>query len=187
MPVSTDEKMNLQPENLENDLIRLVPLRPDDFEKLYEIAADPLIWEQHPNRNRHEREVFQEFFDEALRSKNTFLVIDKSSGQTIGSSRFYDYDRKKRSAVIGYTVLARAFWGGVYNKALKTLMLDYAFRYVDTVLFHIAKENLRSQKATMKIGAKKTDSVQEKIVGNIKVENLIFELKKRDWENINKR
>ena len=150
VPVSPDVKMDLQPENLENDLIRLIPVRPDDFEKLYAVAADPSIWEQHPNRNRHEREVFQEFFDEALRSKNTFLVVDQSSGQAIGSSRFYDYDREKRSVAIGYTFLARAFWGSVYNKALKTLMLDYAFRYVDTVIFHIAKENLRSQKATKK-------------------------------------
>ena len=185
MPVSTDIKMNLQPENLENDLIMLVSLRPNDFEKLYAVAADPSIWEQHPNRNRHEREVFQEFFNEALKSKNTFLIVDQNSGQTIGSSRFYDYDREKRSVAIGYTFLARAFWGGIYNRALKTLMLDYAFRFVDTVIFHIAKENVRSQKATMKIGAKRTNLVQEKTVGGLKVENLIFELKKSDWENRN--
>ena len=49
--------MNLQP-TLQNDLIILRPLRENDFEALYEVAKDPLIWEQHPSRERYKREVY---------------------------------------------------------------------------------------------------------------------------------
>ena len=39
--------MNLQP-ILENENVKLLPLQEDDFEVLYQVASDPLIWEQHP-------------------------------------------------------------------------------------------------------------------------------------------
>jgi len=44
--------MNLQPV-LENDLVKLAPLQESDFEALYRVASDPLVWEQHPNKNRY--------------------------------------------------------------------------------------------------------------------------------------
>ena len=53
--------MNLQP-TLENENVKLVPLQETDFERLYDVASDPLIWEQHPNKDRYKREIFQTFF-----------------------------------------------------------------------------------------------------------------------------
>ncbi len=32
---------------LEGEHVRLRPLRPDDWEALFAVASDPLIWEQH--------------------------------------------------------------------------------------------------------------------------------------------
>ena len=46
---------------LESHKVRLVPLQESDFERLYQVASDPLVWEQHPNKNRFEREVFKIF------------------------------------------------------------------------------------------------------------------------------
>ena len=50
---------DIQPKHLQNELIKLVPLHENDFEELYEVASDPLVWEQHPNKLRYQREVFQ--------------------------------------------------------------------------------------------------------------------------------
>lgn len=41
----------LQP-TLHGDLVSLRPLRPDDLDALYAVASDPLVWEQHPDRDR---------------------------------------------------------------------------------------------------------------------------------------
>ncbi|WP_235819357.1 GNAT family N-acetyltransferase [Flavobacterium oreochromis] len=60
--------MNLQPQ-LENDTILLLPLEEEDFDALYFIASDPLIWEQHPQSNRYKIEIFKLFFKEALNLK----------------------------------------------------------------------------------------------------------------------
>lgn len=101
--------MNLQP-TLENDLVKLIPLKEDDFEKLYQTASDPLIWEQHPDRFRYKKEAFEKFFKSAVESKGAFLVLDKKTNEVIGSSRYYDYDDSRRSIAIGFTFLAKKYW-----------------------------------------------------------------------------
>lgn len=144
--------LNLQP-ILENDKVKLLPLHETDFERLYRVASDPLIWEQHPNKNRYEREVFQNFFTGALLSKGAFIIVDKSTDEVAGSTRFYDFDETENSIFIGYTFYGRKFWGGTFNPQVKKLMLDYIFQHVNLVKFHVGAENHRSLRAMEKLGA----------------------------------
>ena len=137
---------------LKNKLVELRPLRSEDYDDLYAVAADPLIWEQHPVKNRHEEAGFREFFDEALASGGALIAIDAESQRVIGSSRFHGYDEERSEVEIGWTFLARRHWGGAYNGELKQLMLPHAFRFVDSVVFFISPENLRSQRSVEKIG-----------------------------------
>ena len=150
--------INLQPE-LENDLIKIVPLKESDFERLFTVASDPSIWEQHPTKDRYKREIFQKYFDGAVESKSAFLVFNKATNELIGSTRFYDFKPEHSSIAIGFTFLARKYWGGDYNRSMKKLLLDYAFTFVNTILFHIGSTNIRSQKAVLKIGATKINEV----------------------------
>lgn len=149
--------MNQQPTHLQNHLIKLQPLQESDFERLYKVAADPAIWEQHPQKDRYKREVFQTFFDGAMQSGGAFLVLDNATGEPIGSSRYYDYNEAENTIAIGYTFLAKRYWGGTYNGALKGLMLRHIFQYVDAVILHIGPLNIRSQRAALKIGARKKE------------------------------
>lgn len=146
--------MNLQP-TLENELITLRPLRENDFEPLYEVAKDPLIWEQHPDKNRYKKENFKRLYDEFIESRGTLIVIDSKTGQVIGASRYHGYNKDKSEIEIGWTFLARSYWGGTYNKEMKRLMLEHAFKFVDNVVFLVGLENIRSQKAVEKIGGKR--------------------------------
>lgn len=88
-----------------------------------------------------------------MKSGGALIAIDNSTGQVIGSSRFHGYDQEKREVEIGWTFLARSHWGGRYNREMKELMLQHAFRFVDTVVFLIGPHNVRSQRAVEKIGA----------------------------------
>ena len=112
---------DLQP-ILKGELIELRPLRHEDFDDTYAVASDPVIWEQHPAKDRYKKEVFVDFFREALESRGALIVIDRKNGQVIGSSRFYGYDPEKSEIEIGWTFLARSYWGGIYNRELKGLM-----------------------------------------------------------------
>lgn len=143
--------MELQP-TLRGALLELRPLTPADFDALFAVSSDPLIWEQHPNNDRWKPDVFRKFFDVALESKGAFVILDTKTRAVIGSSRYYDWDAAQRQVAIGFTFLARAYWGGVYNRELKSLMLDQAFRYADAALFHVGENNRRSRKAMEKIG-----------------------------------
>lgn len=138
--------------HLIGDLLELRPLQADDFDALYRVAADPLIWEQHPERDRSQEATFRKFFAEALSSGGALVAIDRANDQVIGSSRYHGYDAHRSVIEIGWTFLARAYWGGRYNGEMKRLMLEHAFQRVSRVLFVIGPDNRRSQRAVEKIG-----------------------------------
>lgn len=166
---------------LANDLVRIAPLQATDFEALYAVAADPLLWEQHPNPDRWQRPVFEKFFEGALASGGAYLVFDRQTGEVIGSSRYYDFDEKNRSVLIGYTFVSRSCWGKGHNPALKWLMLDHAFERLDTVLFHIGAQNLRSQISIGRIGAEKVRSILVPYYGEMPKENYEYHITKTRW------
>jgi len=144
---------NLQPVHLRNELVALNPLMESDLALLYPLAADPLVWEQHPNPNRYQQSVFETYFRGAMESKGAFIIKDAHSGQPIGCTRFYDYQEDKREVLIGYTFFGRAYWGRGFNPSAKRLMIDYAFQYVDKVIFHVGANNMRSRIAMERLGA----------------------------------
>ena len=148
---------DLQP-TLKGKLLLLRPLRPEDWDDLYVVASDPLIWEQHPIKDRYKEEVFRGFFREALESGGALFAIDSRDGQVIGSSRFHGYDEVKSEIEIGWTFLARSHWGGIYNAEMKQLMLRHAFGFVKSVIFLVGPRNLRSQRAMEKIGGVRVGS-----------------------------
>jgi len=148
---------DLQP-TLKGELLRLRPLQREDWDDLYAVASDPLIWEQHPMKDRYKEEVFKAFFRQALESGGALIAIDSKDGQVIGSSRFHGFDEDKGKIEIGWTFLSRAYWGGLYNQEMKQLMLEHAFRFVKSVVFLVGPQNLRSQRAVEKIGAVRAGS-----------------------------
>ncbi len=143
---------------LKGDLVELRPLRFEDYEDLYAVAADPLIWEQHPVTNRHEEGSFQVFFREALASGGALIAIDAKTQRVIGSSRFHGYNKERSEVEIGWTFLARPHWGGIYNGEMNQLMLQHAFRFVNCVVFLVGLQNLRSQRSVEKIGGVRVGS-----------------------------
>ena len=148
---------DLQP-TLRGTLLELRPLHREDFDDLFTVAADPLIWEQHPASNRYQPAVFRIFFDEALNSGGALIALDTVDGRVIGSSRFHAYDPASGQVEIGWTFLARSHWGGRHNAEMKHLMLEHAFRFVDRVVFVVGIHNRRSQRAIEKIGAVRVGS-----------------------------
>jgi RimJ/RimL family protein N-acetyltransferase len=146
---------------LRGRLLELRPLRAEDYRDLYAVAADPLIWEQHPNKDRYQEEVFQRFFREALDSGGALIAIDCHDGRVIGSSRFHGYEETNSEIEIGWTFLSRSHWGGVYNREMKQLMLTHAFKFVNRVIFLVGPKNFRSQRAVEKIGGVRAGTRQD--------------------------
>ncbi|MDT3404434.1 GNAT family N-acetyltransferase [Mucilaginibacter terrae] len=173
--------IKLQPV-LENETIALIPLHEADFDALYAVASDPEVWAQHPNKDRWKEDVFRNFFDGAIQSGGAFKVIDKTTGATIGSTRFYDYNAEDSNLFIGYTFYGTASWGKGINPVVKALMLDYAFQFVESVYFHIGANNIRSQIAIGRLGANKTGEQEVTYYGEAPKLNFVYGIDKADWQ-----
>ena len=171
--------LNLQP-HLCGTLLELRPMREDDWDELFATASDPLIWEQHPASDRYQEPVFREYFREGLECGGGLVAIDRSTGRIIGASR-YVWDGPERTEFeIGWTFLARAYWGGRYNREMKRLMLEHAFTAVDRVIFVVGVDNIRSQRAMLKIGGVLTERRRAMLHGQ-PVESLVFAIRTSDW------
>jgi N-acetyltransferase len=167
---------DLQP-ILSGPLLTLRPLNPADHDPLFAVASDPLIWEQHPDKTRSTPAGFNIFFQQALASGGALLALETGSGKVIGSSRYHGYDQAADVVEVGWTFLARSHWGGRYNREMKRLMLDHAFRFVERVVFLIGPANYRSQRAIEKLGAVRI-GVRADGSGR---SSLVFQITAREW------
>lgn len=140
---------------LNNELLSLVKLKENDFDRLFAVALDPEIWKDHPDFTRYTLAGFKVYFEHLLKANQAFLIIANNTKQIIGATSYYNWDLHQKSVAIGYTFLVMTHRGGTYNHAVKSLMIDYAFQYVDHVVFHVREFNYRSQKALQRIGAVK--------------------------------
>ncbi|MCR9233223.1 MAG: GNAT family N-acetyltransferase [bacterium] len=159
-------------------LLELRPLQEDDYDALFAVASDRLIWEQHPASDRYQPEVFQKFFRDAMESGGALLAIDQAIGAVIGSSRYHGYNGSASEVEIGWTFLARSHWGGQYNGEMKQLMLQHAFQFVDAVIFLIGPENIRSQRAVEKIGGVRDGSRTD----GSGMESWLFRIRAADYQ-----
>jgi RimJ/RimL family protein N-acetyltransferase len=134
-------------------MLVLRPLTGGDFDALLAIASDPLVWEQHPSKDRAQEPVFRGWFADALASGGALVAVDRRDGQVFGTSRFGLHDTAESEIEIGWTFLARSHWGGTFNREIKRLMLGHAFQAVQYVVFVIHVDNIRSQRAVEHLGA----------------------------------
>lgn len=149
MPSSGD----VFPEPFHTQHFSLEGVAESDFESLYAVASDPLIWEQHPESNRWQRDVFSVFFANGLANDlGCFVIRERLTQEVVGSTRYYGYDENDRCVRIGFTFLARKHWGTFANREIKDAMLERAFRLCESVLFDIGLENRRSITAVEKLG-----------------------------------
>lgn len=143
--------MDFQP-TLTGELTLLRPTVPEDWEGMFAVASDPLIWEQHPFHNRWQEPVFRAYFEDALASGGGLTILDKTSGAIIGASRYAFPDAARDEVEIGWTFIARDYWGGAWNREIKRMMLDHIHQYVSGAVFVVGENNVRSRRAMEKIG-----------------------------------
>lgn len=165
---------------LRSGTLLLRPLRAEDRAGLRRAASDPLIWAGHPARDRHLPEVFEPYFDLLLASGATLVVTGAAGGRIIGCSRYYLAPDAPEAVSIGFTFLTRDHWGGATNRELKRLMLGHVFAAGREAWFHIDPTNIRSQRATAKLGARHIHDARLDL-GTGEAPWMCFRLTEADW------
>ena len=172
--------MDLQP-HLRGERLHLRPLTEQDFDALFRAASDPQIWETHPVPDRYELETFKGYFAGLIKSKGALVILDNQTLEIVGTSSFYDYRETEKSVIIGYTFLTRKYWGGSYNREIKKLMMDYAFQFIETCIFHVGLDNVRSRKAMTKIGGVLFDHFEKVGFRGKTYKNVAFRIDKKNY------
>lgn len=168
---------------LENEEALLQPLEEGDYAALYELGRDPKIWEQHPQADRWQEEVFRRFFEEGIRSGGSYRIIEKSAGSLAGTTRIYDADAALGSVKVGYTFLATRFWGTGLNRKVKELLLNELFLTFQSVFFEIGVRNLRSRIAIERLGARLVEGKEGLGEGTASGEQarLLYRITREEW------
>jgi RimJ/RimL family protein N-acetyltransferase len=170
-------QIDLQP-TVQGKLVQLRPMQADDWPAMFAAASDPLIWEVHPARDRYTEPSFRQYFEEGLESGGALTIVDRASGRIIGSSRYTGYKPTLREIEIGWTFLARAYWGGDYNRELKRLMLSHIYQFVETVTFVVGEDNVRSRRAMKKIGGVLRPGIEVRPYKGGQMRYVVYEIRK---------
>lgn len=173
--------MNRQPV-LEGERLWLRPLAERDWSALFAVASDREMWARHPSHDRWQEPVFREFFDDALAQGGALAIMDKASGGVIGSSRFQDHLPAGEGQVeIGWSFIARPYWGLGYNAEFKRLMLEHALASVGRVIFRVGADNVISRKAMGNIGGRLTGETFTAERAGRAVEHVIYEITRESF------
>ncbi|HUD30987.1 MAG TPA: GNAT family N-acetyltransferase [Novosphingobium sp.] len=167
---------------LEGSRLTLRPLAPSDWEALFAVASDREIWAVHPSHDRWQEPVFRQFFDEALAGGGALAIVDEASGEVIGSSRYGTPEAEGPGEIeIGWSFLARGYWGGGFNAEFKRLMLAHALAHFERVTFQVGADNVISRKAMANIGGVLTDRTRCHERGGAMVEHVIYEITRESF------
>lgn len=145
---------------LENERAKLMPLSLENCRYLLAISGEKGLLQYSPSDISTYPKLIK-YVEQALEQAAAgkampFIIFDKKSGKYAGSTRFGEIDHLNKVLHIGWTWLGAEFRGTGLNQEVKSLMLNYAFRELkfEKVEFRIDERNLRSRRATEKLGAK---------------------------------
>lgn len=148
------------PLRLEGEVVRLEPLAVAHAEDLFAVARDEEVWRWLPLAAPSSLEQMREWISDALTAQATgqellFAVVERTSGQALGSTRYLWIEPAHRQLEIGWTWYGRAYWRTAVNTECKYLLLRHAFEILDCirVQFRTDLRNERSQRAIERLGA----------------------------------
>ncbi len=143
--------------HLENEYVRLEPLKESHYEALLDIClAYPNLLAYSPSPFGS-ASAFQEYYSLATNTahRHAFAIYDKRIDTYVGSTSYGSYDAKNRNVEIGWTWLAKEAQGTGINGFCKAALLKYAFEVLEVtrVSFRIDERNKASRRAVEKLGA----------------------------------
>lgn len=184
--------MNLKP-TLENDRVKLVPLSLENYEELLNITSQSGLVRYSPG-DLENPEGFRAYVVSALRARERgkaipFIIFDKKANAYAGSTRYMHIDWKNKVLHIGATWIGREFHRTGLNKAMKDLMLAYAFENLgfEKVEFRIDERNTVSRKAVEKIGARLEGILRKNVYldDGYKRNTCCYGLLREEWQSNN--
>ena len=184
--------MEILPVTLEGQHTRLEPLSLAHHEALLTAAGDGELWNSIvtlvPNRDTMTGYIEAALTAQARGSELPFVIVRKSSGKVVGTTRFYEIDPNDRRLAIGYTWLSVSAQRTAVNTEAKLLLLTHAFEIwkFNRVEFITDVLNQQSRLAILRLGAKEEGILRSHMVmpnGRIR-DSVCFSIIADEWPEV---
>jgi RimJ/RimL family protein N-acetyltransferase len=185
------------PVTLEGSVVRLEPIRRQHAELFWDVAKNDLddIFRWIPYEMKT-REDFQTLIDRALAEQErgesvVFATVERTSGQTIGSTRFMNIDRANRRVEIGSTWIAPPWQRTAVNTEAKYLMLRHAFEVWGCMRVELKTDalNQKSRNAILRTGAKEEGTLRRHTLtwtGRVR-DTVYYSILDNEWPEVKER
>lgn len=151
--------MHVAPLTLEGKVVRLEPLTREHADALFAAASFPEIWQwtgSAPIKSMDDMRAYMELAlsEQAAGRAVPFVIIDRATGEIIGSTRFGNISAADRRAEIGWTWLRPDRQRSGANREAKCLMLRQAFDEWGMLRIEIKTDerNAKSRAAIERLG-----------------------------------
>ena len=187
--------VEITPVTLEGQRTRLEPLTLAHQEALIAAAGDGELWNSTvtivPARDTMAAYIEAALAAQAQGRELPFVIIRKSSGEVVGTTRFYEIEGNDRRVAIGYTWLSRSAQRTAINTEAKLLLLTHAFEHwqCNRVEFITDVLNQQSRAAILRLGAKEEGILRNHMVmpgGRIR-DSVCFSIIKAEWPEVKSR
>jgi N-acetyltransferase len=187
--------MDISPVILEGQYVRLEPLSQAHEESLIAAANDGELWNSTvtivPSRASMAAYIATALDAQAQGRELPFVIVGKSTGQVVGSTRFYRIEREHRRVVIGYTWLAASAQRTGVNTEAKLLLLTHAFERLRCIRVEFTTDvlNEQSRTAILRLGAKQEGVLRNHMVmpnGRLR-DSVCFSIIEAEWPEVKAR
>jgi len=184
--------VDISPVTLEGQYVVLSPLTLGHEETLTAAAGDGEVWKTTvtiiPDAAGMKSYVEAALFGQSLGKELPFIIIRKSSGEVVGTTRFYDIDVHDRRAAIGYTWLAQSAQRTAINTETKLLLLTHAFEIWRCVRVELITDvlNEQSRAAILRLGAKQEGILRKHMIlpsGRVR-DSVVFSIIDDEWPGV---
>jgi len=191
---STSPPQIAGPLTLEGAVVRLEPIRQDHAELFWQVAKgdleDIFRWIPYALKTQDDfHNLVEKAFQEQQRGESiVFATVERSSGQTIGSTRFMNIDRVNRRVEIGSTWIAPAWQRTAVNTEAKYLMIRHAFEVWQCIRLELKTDalNQKSRNAILRIGAKEEGTLRRHLLtwsGRVR-DTVYFSILDNEWPEV---
>ena len=177
---------------LENELVKLVPLKKEHTKELWPIAQQVDLY-QYGSNDVSTIDKLENYIETALTEAKQeksipFTIYNRKTNECVGSTRFGNIDQKNMVLHIGWTWISPATRGTGFNHQMKFLMLSYAFEKMgfEKVEFRIDERNMRSRKAVEKLGASLEGILRKNVItkSDFRRSSCCYGILKEEWADI---
>lgn len=177
---------------LENDVVRLFPLKIEHIQSLKEIFNDPEIWIYFIEKVI-DFESLKAYIEAAISKREDgkeypFIVFDKRKNRFVGLTRIYDYSEELKTIRLGHTWYGKDFRGTGVNKHSKFLIFQFIFETLGLERIGLGAyiDNKISVAAMKSVGCKKEGVFRNmfpSIDGFGRTDAILMSILKSEWDD----